>query len=106
MSVQEFFLGGNIVLAGNTIKIFLPGRILDGILEEIVSLGGIPASTYFSMRFLPRYEAEIFPRKDPVGRMAHLDGIPVRILAIIVKLYLQVGKQILPGTMANSISNF
>ena len=36
----------------------------------------IPASRDSSAGFLPRYAAEIFPRKDPAGKTGHLAGIP------------------------------
>ena len=39
-------------------------------------LGGIPASTDFSVGFLPRYAAGIFPGKDAAGKTGHLGGIP------------------------------
>ena len=74
--MEEFLLGENYVLAANAIKILLPGRILAGIPEKSFSLGGIPASTDFSARFLPRYAAGIFPGKDPAGKTGHLGGIP------------------------------
>ena len=76
-SRREFLLGENYVLAANAIKILLPGRILAGIQEKSFSLGGIPASTDFSARFLPRYAAGIFPGKDLAGKTGHLGGIPV-----------------------------
>ena len=40
-------------------------------------LGGIPASTDFSARFLLRYAAGIFPGKDPARKTGRLGGIPV-----------------------------
>ena len=75
--MEEFLLGENYALATNAIKILLPGRILAGIPEKSFSLGGIPESTDFSARFLPRYAAGIFPGKDPAGKTGHLGGIPV-----------------------------
>ena len=56
---------------------FVPGRILAGIPEESFFLGGISVSTDFSARFLPRYAAGIFPRKDHAGKTGHLGEIPV-----------------------------
>ena len=32
---------------------------------------------FFLAGFLPRYAAGIFPRKDPAGKVGHLDRIPV-----------------------------
>ena len=76
ISMEEFLLSENYALAANAIKILLPGRILAGIPEKSFSLGGIPDSTDFSARFLPRYAAGIFPGKDPAGKTGHLGGIP------------------------------
>ena len=76
ISMEEFLLGENNVLAANAIKILLPGRILAGIPEKSFSLGGIPANTDFSAGFLPRYAARTFPGKDPVGKTGHLSGTP------------------------------
>ena len=72
--MQEFFLGENLVLAGNATKILLPGRILAGIPGESFFLGGIPVSTDFSARFLPRYAAGIFPGSIPPGKRATSAG--------------------------------
>ena len=74
--MKEFLLGKNYVLAANAIKIFLPGRILAGILEKSFFLGRIPSSRDFSAGFLPRYAAGIFPGKDPAGKTGHVGGIP------------------------------
>ena len=71
------FLWKNFYSAANAIKILLPGRILGRIPEKSFSLGGIPASTDFSVGFLPSYAAGIFPGKDPAGKRGHLSGIPV-----------------------------
>ena len=84
ISMEEFLLGENYVLAANAIKILLPGRILAGIPEKSFFLGGIPASTDFPAGFLPRYAVGIFPGKDPTGGIpvsaGNLGGIPVPIL--------------------------
>ena len=47
ISMEEFSLGENYVLAANAIKILLPGRILAGIPEKSFSLGGIPARSQY-----------------------------------------------------------
>ena len=76
ISMEEFLLGENYLLAANAIKILLHGRILAGIPEKIFFLGGIAASTDFPVGFLPRYAAGIFPGRDLTGKAGHLDGIP------------------------------
>ena len=76
ISIEEFLLGENYVLAANAIRILLPGRILAGISEKSFFLGGIPASIDFPAGFLPRYAAGIFPGKDLAGKAGHLGGIP------------------------------
>ena len=86
--MEEFFLGENLVLAGNySTKILLPGRILARIPEHNFLLGGILATTDFSAGFLPRYVAGIFPVRIPPGKRAispastgNLGVIPVPIL--------------------------
>jgi len=71
ISMQEFFLGENLVVAGNTTKTLLPGKDAADFF-----LGGISASTDFSAGFLPGYAAGIFQGKDPAGKTGHLGGIP------------------------------
>ena len=84
ISMEEFLLGENYVLATNAMKILLPGRILAGIPEKRFFLGGILASPDFSAGFLLRYPVGIFPGKDPAGGIpvsaGNLGGIPVPIL--------------------------
>ena len=89
ISMEEFLLRENYVLAANAIKILLPGRILARIPEKSFFLGGIPASTDFSAGFLPRYAAGIFPGKDLAGKTGHLGRIPV-------------GSRLAPGILAGS----
>ena len=59
----------------NAAKILLTGRILPGIPENSFFLGGILASTDFSVGFFPRYAAGIFPGNDPAERTGHLGEI-------------------------------
>ena len=74
ISMEEFLLSENYVLAANAIKILLPGRILAKIPEKSFFLGGIPASTDFSVGFLPRYAWEFFPERILPGKRATSAG--------------------------------
>ena len=76
ISMQEFFLGKNLVLTEHTTKILLSGRILTRILEIFLL-------SRFLSGILAKIHRRIFPRKDPAGKTDHLAMIPARSWHVI-----------------------